>query len=208
MDISITLDYKKIFGEPRPDKLDLISEYHSELVLSYLSILNAMLQRSWTQIQIFDFISREWNDKFKSKLYESLIKYFKENNSSFVFIHREIICKWIDYELNNFRYKGILYSEPLDEFQLFKTIILLSDELGQVYQKEFTDASIDEEFVFQSKLWSNLLPQYKYHYRNSSKFDFIKSICLIDEIRKDKKLRKYLDKFSEDKNVNEGFPKK
>jgi len=202
MEIAVVPTYKDIFKEDPPEIKDLIADVPSKLGISLFSIINAELflggNGEDTQLKIFKFIIQRFSYMQKRQLFKGISPYIKEGNNFISLFNIAYSTAFIEYELLNFRDFEIEDTNPDQEFRVFKSYLILIQNINEKDSKIFDEVPLEEikkEEFFQVKTWPLIIKQFEFNYKVEPMFQAIKSIAMLDFLSKNSKTREYYNNF-------------
>lgn len=203
--IHVPFSYNRFFKENKHgSREEILRHIPSRIVLVALSYINHHLHLRKADIEIFNFISRNWEDHVRNGFIMLAEKSAKEHDSELIFFSKWITTEYIKEELLN--YRDFEYQKPDttpgDELLIFLSYLMFVDEVidKQSLTPNITNATRGE--WFEKVTWPILLPQFEFKTKQIPVLEAMKGNLLLTELgeifSQEKYLKKYLSKYNFD----------
>ena len=86
---------------------------------------------------------------------------------------------------------------PENDFNIFKAYLLIVDEINSNLDSISESIAVDPDNSFNSLSWPIMAKQYQFNQYPIGVFQAIKTAVLVDELRKDTKIRERINEFEQ-----------
>lgn len=186
MNLTSRFTYHYLFGEPRPNRSDLLKDIPSKYVIVVLSFINNVLQQKGdvpkTQFYLFDSLTKHIDSTIKNELLNKISSKIQSNQ--YVLFEYPTTVEFVNRELINYRDGSLEITIELSiaELNILKAYVALIDETNErdVHnnQKEVEKAKLNEEGV-KKLMWPHLIRQLEFVNRADAIYELLKGKALL-----------------------------
>jgi hypothetical protein len=134
MESILTPTFKDFFNEPIVEPIELIKDVPSNVIIGYLSLINAQLflgkKDISTQLQILENFTRRFPIEQKRDFLDKLMAFKIKTNATYPIIFNSwYVTEFIKYELLNYREFEFSDTTPTQEYNILKAYFIIAEKI-------------------------------------------------------------------------------
>jgi hypothetical protein len=134
MQIVETPSFRDIFKEDPPSLNALIEDIPSNVIITFLSFINAQLflslEGKQSQIGIWQLITRRFPEKLRREIFSGIYPFIEKQKDGVIIFATWHITEFIQHELINYREFDFTDTTPEQELRLFKAYFIVAETLN------------------------------------------------------------------------------
>ncbi|MBK6544241.1 MAG: hypothetical protein IPG12_03010 [Saprospiraceae bacterium] len=187
--------YKDIFPGGKDNFNDLISNIPTKALLTNLAVLNSQIYFKKPEKEILNLFLRRAPQQL-----EFIYKKLRDFN----FTQQTNWHLFSEYYITEMMMRVIQFANsseedttPENDFNIFKAYLLIVDEINSKLDSISESIAVDPDHSFNSMSWPIMAKQYQFNQFPLGVFQTLKTAVLVDELRKDTKIRERIDEFEQ-----------
>lgn len=187
--------FKDIFPHEKAEFEKLIKGIPTKALLTNLAVLNSQIYFNKSEKEILNLFLRRVPQQLEF-IYKKLRSFnFTQHTNWHLFSEyyiTEMMMRVI--QLAN---SSEVDTTPENDFNIFKAYLLIVDEINSNLDSISESIAVDPDNSFNSLSWPIMAKQYQFNQYPLGVFQAIKTAVLVDELRKDTKIRERINEFEQ-----------
>ncbi|MBK9107365.1 MAG: hypothetical protein IPM92_03025 [Saprospiraceae bacterium] len=197
MPLKTSPGFKAIFPKSDDTIDDLIKNIPTAALLTNLAVISTQIHFSHNEVDILHlFLRRIPHDELIS-IKQRISKFEKEQETGITLFSEFYITEFMVYALQ-FSNDRLEDTTPEEDLKIFKAYLLIVNKTLKELDDVMQGVKVNSDHSFNSLSWPYMTKQFQFNQRPQEIFQSIRTLVLLDELKKDYDAKLLLNKFEEE----------